>query len=182
MVKLIVPRDLFRKMEDHALSAYPEEGCGLLIGEIGGDFGKDGSELDVSEIRPLANAWDARDRTHRYEIDPDELARVEKELFGTGRGVLGLYHSHPDEPAWPSPFDLDRAWPHYAYLILSIKRGWLVEARAWRLDERPSHVSDGRAFVEIAVNKSKEERRHESGDPVAHHPSALRRQSGSRRR
>jgi len=47
--------------------------------------------------------------------------------------VVGFFHSHPDHPASPSAFDLEHAWPYYSYLIVSVGRGRVADARAWRL-------------------------------------------------
>ena len=40
-----------------------------------------------------------------------------------GGELLGFYHSHPDHPARPSQFDLDHAWPTFAYVIVSVHVG-----------------------------------------------------------
>ena len=38
-----------------------------------------------------------------------------------GGELLGFYHSHPDHPARPSQYDLDHAWPTFAYIIVAVK-------------------------------------------------------------
>jgi proteasome lid subunit RPN8/RPN11 len=52
-----------------------------------------------------------------------------------GLTILGIYHSHPDHPARPSAFDLERALPFYTYLITEVRSAAAVENRAWRLAE-----------------------------------------------
>ena len=126
--------------------AFPEEGCGLLIGPIPDDFDKPGRAVQVDEARPLPNGWDASAKTNRYLIDPKVLARVEAELSGTGRGVVGFFHSHPQVPAWPSPFDLTMAMPCCSYLILQVHDGKAVDSRSWQRTE------DGRSFVEEKIS------------------------------
>lgn len=112
-------------MIKHAESTYPSECCGLLIGI-------EGTDRVTSEARPCLNA--ASDMTGtRYKIPPLTLLETEKELSGSRRIILGIYHSHPDHPAQPSSYDLDHAWPWYTYLVLSVKRGCFEEAQAWRL-------------------------------------------------
>jgi len=125
--------------------AFPEEGCGLLIGPIPADFDLPGRALEIDEARPLPNGWDASAKTNRYLIDPKILAKVEAELSGTGRGVVGFFHSHPQVPAWPSPFDLTMAMPCCSYWILEVRDGKMVDSRSWQRTE------DGRSFVEEEI-------------------------------
>lgn len=125
--------------------AFPEEGCGLLIGPIPGDFDRPGRALSVDEARPLPNGWDASAKTNKYLIDPKTLAKVEAELSGSGRGVVGFFHSHPGVPAWPSPFDLTMAMPCCSYWILQVRDGKAVDSRSWQRTE------DGRSFIEEEI-------------------------------
>ena len=125
--------------------AYPEEGCGLLIGPVPHDFDKSGRAVVVDEARPLPNGWDSSAKTNRYLIDPRELARIEGELSGSGRGVVGFFHSHPNAPAWPSPFDLMMAWPCLSYWIVRVEQGKSADSRSWQRTE------DSRSFIEEEI-------------------------------
>ncbi len=125
--------------------AFPEEGCGLLLGPIPDNFDAPGRAVEVDEARPQANVWDASTRTKHYLIDPKMLAQVEAELSGTGRGIVGFFHSHPQAPAWPSPFDLAMAMPCCSYWILQIHDGKFLDSRSWQRTE------DGRSFVEEEI-------------------------------
>ncbi len=128
-----------------AEAAFPQECCGLLLGSVPDDFDKIGRRLFADSARELTNGWEASARTHRYAIDPLAVARIEAELSGTGRGIVGIYHSHPSAPAWPSPFDLERAWPCCSYWIVSVREGRAVDSRCWMRTE------DGRSFVEEEI-------------------------------
>ena len=125
--------------------AFPEEGCGLLIGPVPDDFDKPGRVLEIEEARPLPNGWDASAKTNRYLIDPKILAKVEAELSGSGRGVGGVFHSHPTVPAWPSPFDLAMAMPCCSYWILQVRDGKAVDSGSWQRTE------GGRSFIEEEI-------------------------------
>lgn len=114
-----------KKLTDQAESTYPTECCGLLIG-------LDAEERRVVEARPCVNA-SSENSGLRYKIDPFVLMETERELAGSEKVVLGIYHSHPDYPASPSRIDFDSAWPWYSYLVLSVKHGRFEEALAWRL-------------------------------------------------
>lgn len=129
-----------RLIDAYAASAYPEECCGALIGRVPEDFDRPGRLVEATDARALGNAWESAGRGTRYQIDPLPLARLERELAGTGRGIVGWYHTHPDVPARPSPFDLLQAWPCYSYLILSVADKRTVDARSWVRSE------DGKDF------------------------------------
>ncbi len=136
---VLIPRSVVDAIRAHGRAAYPEEGCGFLIGT-------EGAPRRVEEARPAGNA--AREsRTTRYDIDPAETFRVTKELRGTGREIVGFFHSHPDHPARPSEFDRSRAWTWYTYVIVSVEAGTPVDLRAWVLEG----TEKARAFREEDV-------------------------------
>lgn len=55
-----------------------------------------------------------------YDIAPDELFRLMREMRAARRGLLGIYHSHPNGRNEPSPHDIERAYyPDAAYFIIS---------------------------------------------------------------
>ena len=70
----------------------------------------------------------ARDR---YEIDPRDQIRIQREADAAGLDIVGYYHSHPDHPAQASRFDTERAWAGYVYLIVAVHEGKPVDANAF---------------------------------------------------
>lgn len=144
-MSLKVTRALEKVVVDACQGAYPDEGCGLLLGPVPDAFDAMGRAVVADEARPLPNGWDSSVKTNRYLIDPLLLAKVEKELSGSGRGVVGFFHSHPNAPAWPSPFDLAMAWPCLSYWIVRVDGGRATDSRSWQRTE------DGRSFVEEEI-------------------------------
>ncbi len=65
---LRLSNQVFKKMERHVLSTYPEEGCGVLIGS------KKGTPIIVDVI-PLKNVASEL-RTRRYRFDPLEFMKA----------------------------------------------------------------------------------------------------------
>lgn len=114
------------ELHAHLARAYPEEGCGILLGrEADGGF-------VVERWLPLGNRSEET-RERRYLIAPEDVLAAERQARDAGLDVIGFVHSHPDHPALPSAFDLEHAWPYYAYLIVSVQRGEVADAKAWRL-------------------------------------------------
>ena len=126
MTRLRLSESQRREIDAHLCCAYPEEGCGELLGSEQGDTRR------VERVVPFAN--DRPDaRANRYLIAPERLLEVEREGRASGLEILGFFHSHPDQPADPSAFDLEHAWPYYSYLIVSVEQGRAADARCWRL-------------------------------------------------
>lgn len=112
----------------HLCRAYPEEGCGVLMGR------EAGGERQVEQVIGFDNVREDS-RHNRYLIAPEQLLAAEREARRAGLDVIGFFHSHPDHPSRPSSFDLEHAWPWYSYLIVSVERGAAKDARSWRLAE-----------------------------------------------
>lgn len=72
----------------------------------------------VTRIFPATNA--AADTAKNYEIAPEELFQLMREIRSAELELLGIYHSHPNGNNEPSPRDIERAYyPDVAYFILS---------------------------------------------------------------
>ena len=129
--RVFVPRSVMDRMREHLEAGYPNEACGALIGRV------NAADYEVKEFRGMRNTitdrpWD------RYALDPLEQLRVQKDAESHGLEIIGFAHSHPDHPPVPSHFDADHAWNFYSYVVASIEKGRLREARAWRLDDAKS--------------------------------------------
>jgi proteasome lid subunit RPN8/RPN11 len=137
---LSVPTNLVEEMRSHARATYPDECCGYLIGpdREGGDV------RTILEVRRGTNSFGGEQR-RRFVLSPDELRLLERELDGTGRAVVGFYHSHPDHPARPSEFDRDHAWPWYSYVVLSVTADGVPAWGAFELD------GESRSFDSVGV-------------------------------
>jgi proteasome lid subunit RPN8/RPN11 len=133
MNELVLPAELYEKIEAEGAAAYPNECCGILYGR---DVVRNGVTRRVVEtLEPVTNDFEAGERYHRFLITPETLMRAEKTAGAENRLVLGFYHSHPDHPARPSQYDLDHAWPFYSYVIVSIAGAIPDVMTCWVLDE-----------------------------------------------
>jgi proteasome lid subunit RPN8/RPN11 len=109
-------------IEAHGAEGYPDEICGLMLGAHAAGT--------VTEVRRARNIIVERSRD-RYEIDPLDQIRIQREADAAGLDIVGYYHSHPDHPARASVFDTERAWAGYVYVIVSIEKGKAVDANAF---------------------------------------------------
>jgi len=131
-------------IQTHAESTYPEECCGLLLGQIQGDV------KTLIEVLPAENSWgDEADndfqtiettsrqssKRNRFSIAPKVMFEVQKEVRSRNLDIIGIFHSHPDNPARPSEFDRAIAWQSYSYIIVSVQQGKACDLKSWILDD-----------------------------------------------
>jgi proteasome lid subunit RPN8/RPN11 len=128
---MTINQSLLAALHRHTEAAYPEEGCGVLLGHLDGDSGR------IAALVPVENR-DPDERARRYLIGPADYLRAEREAERQGLDVVGFYHSHPDHPARPSATDLAEAtFPGFVYTITAVADGHAEETTAWRLaDDR----------------------------------------------
>jgi proteasome lid subunit RPN8/RPN11 len=133
---IVLNRTHMDEINAHGERDYPFECCGLLIGR----FAKDGGK-EVVETYPISNAREEEAKRNRFLIRPEELLAGERAALKKGLDIIGFYHSHPDEPAVPSRYDLDHAWPIYSYIIVSVGEGSARDLQSWEMEEDRSRFN-----------------------------------------
>jgi proteasome lid subunit RPN8/RPN11 len=115
-----------------ARAEYPNESCGLIIGD--GAAADGGRALRYETVRNKAAS------PYRYEIDPADLYRLTIETDDASEVFWGIVHSHTHTPAVPSPTDIALAfYPDALYLLVSLSADEADPAtrapglRAWRI-------------------------------------------------
>src|SRR3989475_7778596 len=111
----------------HGEETYPHECCGVLLGQMDGDF---------RAVTSIARCGNTRTDSpqNRYNIDPKELVRIQREGREREEDIIGFYHSHPDHPAQWSPTDLAEAhWFGCSYVITSVEKGKAALTNAFEL-------------------------------------------------
>jgi proteasome lid subunit RPN8/RPN11 len=124
---LNIPRKDYDAIRQHGEETYPHECCGILLGR---------DEDGVRTVTSIARAGNTRtDSAHnRYNIDPKEVIRIQREGRARGEDIIGFYHSHPDHPAHWSPTDLAEAhWFNSSYVITSVEKGKAVLTNSFEL-------------------------------------------------
>ena len=81
-----------------------------------------------------------------YEIAPQELFGLMREIRAAGLELMGIYHSHPNGKNQPSPRDIELAYyPDTVYVIISPQSDAAQPVRAFS-------IRDGRATeLEIEI-------------------------------
>lgn len=116
----------------HASAEFPYECCGALI-EVNGA---------IVQALALPNTTGGG-ATRRFRIGPDGYREAEARATEHGGVLVGFYHSHPNEPARPSQYDLDHAWPNLTYVIISVNGGTPGDITVWHLRDDRSGFDEG---------------------------------------
>ena len=116
----------------HGHATYPHECCGALLGR----------DHQVTDIVALPNTTEEGPR-RRFLVRPSDYRDAERRASELGAELLGFYHSHPDHPARPSQYDLDHAWPTFAYIIVAVAAGSAGDMTVWYLKDDRSSFEEG---------------------------------------
>jgi proteasome lid subunit RPN8/RPN11 len=129
--RLTLPREMIDEMVAHAREDLPNECCGVIAG-------RDGIATRLYRTR------NAEASPFRYNIDPRDLLRIEREADENDWSVLVIYHSHVASDAYPSPTDVRLAqwpgtdppadlYPGAYYVLVSLKDPNAPSVRAYRI-------------------------------------------------
>lgn len=125
---LVFENTVRSELEAFVTAGYPHETCGVMIGL------SEGGKHRVLEVVQAGNL--NTERAHdRYQLNPDDFNRADREARAKGLDVIGIWHSHPDHPAKPSQEDLDKAWEGWSYVIVSVTQEGVADCRSWRLPD-----------------------------------------------
>jgi proteasome lid subunit RPN8/RPN11 len=130
--RLHLPEAVAGDIRRHGEETYPHECCGALVGRDG----------RVVAAVALPNTTEEGPR-RRFLVRPSDYRLAEQRAGELGSELLGFYHSHPDHPARPSQYDLDHAWPTFAYVIVSVVSGASRDVTIWWLKEDRSTFEEG---------------------------------------
>jgi proteasome lid subunit RPN8/RPN11 len=119
-------------IHDQGRQSYPDECCGLLIGRFAAN------QRVALAAWPVANEWSTdvalTDAEHehslrdRFYIAPQAYLQAQRAAAQQDLDIVGCYHTHPDDRAWPSERDRIGAagvggGPDFSFVIVSIIEG-----------------------------------------------------------
>jgi [CysO sulfur-carrier protein]-S-L-cysteine hydrolase len=128
---LRLPQVMIDEMVAHATEDLPNECCGIIAG-------KDGA---ATKFYRTVNAEAS---PFRYNIDPRDILRIEREIDDNDWQVLVIYHSHVASEAYPSPTDVRLSqwqgtdpptdlYPGAYYVLVSLKDAANPAVRAYKI-------------------------------------------------
>ena len=127
-----LPATMVQALVDHARAEYPNEMCGVIIGDRPAAAG--GGPLRWEPTRNQAAS------PLRYEIHPDDLLRLTIETENAGEEFWAIVHSHTHSPPRPSLTDVGLAfYPDAIYLLVSLAEDEPALA-AWRIVDGEIHA------------------------------------------
>ena len=112
--QIVLPNACRGQILAQARETAPLECCGLLIG-AGTDV------IVIDEVEQVGNV--AAQPERRFEIDPQIQFDLLRRLRGSGRRVVGHYHSHPGGRQAPSATDLAMAHDPEAIWLIVVPEG-----------------------------------------------------------
>jgi proteasome lid subunit RPN8/RPN11 len=146
---LTIPQSAYAALRQHGEETYPHECCGVLLGR----FDDGCAKITIKTVARVVRCGNTREDSphNRYNIDPRELVRIQREGRDRGEDIVGFYHSHPDHPAQWSPTDLAEAhWFGCSYLITSVDQGVATITNSFELtgsDEADKKFADEKTEV-----------------------------------
>jgi proteasome lid subunit RPN8/RPN11 len=128
--KLSLSSEHLEEMQRHVEDCYPEEGCGIL-----GGFAD-----RVAWVIPITNMLHS---STRFQMDPREQIDAFFKIEDAGGKLIGIYHSHPNGPEFPSESDVrESAIPEAVHIIWHhLDEEWNYQA--YRIDPVVGFVAVG---------------------------------------
>lgn len=120
---ITIAREIVDEIKKHAREEYPRECCGMLAGR----------EKVITKLFKTKNIAKSMDE---YELNPMEQVDAFEEIDRLSLELLGVYHSHPHHPSYPSGLDIQQAfYPDTIFFIISLLDFNNPQLRAFRICE-----------------------------------------------
>jgi len=124
---LLIERSVATKMIADVESA-DQERCGFFFGY------ENSNSRTITRSIAVNNSASRNKQTH-FEISAEDYLNAEHTAEEEGLVLLGVYHSHPNQPAIPSAYDLEMALPGFSYIIISVIDEKFIKIKSWQLNK-----------------------------------------------
>ena len=133
----VIEDDAYNKLAEHIENTYPNEACGILIGNL--------HDNRIYDIKEATNRENDKKESF-FSMNPLDVYRVEKER----KEIIGFYHSHPNKTAILSTLDKEHLVPGVLNLVFSVTKNGVVDMRAYRREKpETTDVKEERVLVHI---------------------------------
>ncbi len=122
------------KIKNEAEKNYPDEACGILLGQTQGEI--------ITKVKCIKNSAGSERAGKYFIMDPLTVYEAEQDAGKRDLVVLGFFHTHPDHEAVLSKADTEHMIPGMLYLIVSVARGGCRDVRGYRKDLIDGSVSE----------------------------------------
>ncbi|MGB0332197.1 MAG: Mov34/MPN/PAD-1 family protein, partial [Planctomycetota bacterium] len=102
----------------------------------------------------LTIAKNLAEEPDRFFLDPVHLMRQAEHTDADGLEILGVWHSHPDQPASPSRLDAEGSQPGWTQLIARVDDGVLTDLKAW--DTVDGELEESEVFMDPTLEATKD--------------------------
>lgn len=150
---LALTEEAWNSIASHAIAAYPEECCGLVLCR--------GAEDEVRRCSNIQNRLHAldpqsfpRDARTAFAMDFREVEAILADADRSGARLKAFYHSHPEhdayfsqeDKAFAAPFG-EPTFPESAHIVISVYAREVRQIRAYAWE------GERQDFVEIPLTK-----------------------------
>jgi proteasome lid subunit RPN8/RPN11 len=116
-----ISKEIVEEMVNHAREEFPRECCGMLAG----------NNTTITKLFKIKNI---AQRMDEYELDPLEQVNAFEEIDRLSLNLLGVYHSHPNHPCYPSGLDISQAfYPDTLFFIISLSGSHQPHIRSFKM-------------------------------------------------
>lgn len=152
LAPLTMPDRLLNELMGHAREAYPEECCGLVLGQEAGRFESVHRCRNEMTKRHRQNPeLYPRDGTKAFWMDEEEYYEIKNQAEERGLLVSAVYHSHINWGLYFSKLDQDYAlnplfpFPEACHIVISVMDGVAKESAAFvRCTQGAPNAFEGR--------------------------------------
>lgn len=131
---MLIRHETLSALMRSAQDLYPDEGCGLLIG--------DADRFLVTEFMNLENTVHPDMAGKHFALDPLKVYEAEQKVAKEELDILGFFHTHPDHEAILSEEDCVYMIPGMVYMILSVAKGRYRDIRVFEKRQSGSIVTE----------------------------------------
>lgn len=110
-----------KKIVEHSKKEYPNEACGILAGKKG-------------RVKKVYSVASTDKSAVRFFMDSGKQFMAMREIEKNGLEMIGIYHSHPEMQAYPSPHDVELAYyPEVSYVIVALTKKDNPDIKSFRI-------------------------------------------------